>query len=158
MVSSLVMHHRKAAADRRLEPTLDFLRLLWAIEHGLQRASKRMQRDLGVTGPQRLVLRVVGRFPGISAGELARMVRLHPSTITGILQRLTRRGLIERRADPRDNRRARLRLEPAARAYTRKSSNTVEEMVRRALARGGSAKVLAARVVLGDLAERLNDL
>ena len=74
-----------------LGPVLDFMRLLWSIEHSLQRMSKRMEADLGITGPQRLVLRVVGQFPGLSAGELARIVRLHPSTITGILQRLVRR-------------------------------------------------------------------
>ena len=76
----------------RLDPVLDFLRLLWSIEHGLQRVSKRMEAELGITGPQRLVLRVVGRFPGLSAGELAHIVRLHPITITGILKRLVSRG------------------------------------------------------------------
>ena len=37
-----------------LDATLDFMRLLWAIEHGLQRSSKRMEATLGVTGPQRV--------------------------------------------------------------------------------------------------------
>ena len=156
-VSSRAMQRRNVNAGN-LDPALDFLRLLWSIEHGLQRMSKRMQRDLGVTGPQRLVLRVVGRFPGISAGDLARVVRLHPSTITGILQRLTRRGLIERRRDPGDSRRARLRLRQSARAYTRTSSNTVEKIVREALGTGGTANVRAARALLSDLAGRLNDL
>ena len=43
-----------------LGPTLDFLRLLWELDHALQRRSKRMARALGLTGPQRLVLRIVG--------------------------------------------------------------------------------------------------
>ena len=90
------------------------MRLLWSIEHGLQRMSKRMENEIGITGPQRLVLRVVGQFPGLSASELAHIVRLHPSTITGILQRLVARGLLERQRDPSDTRRARLRLKPKA--------------------------------------------
>src|SRR5437763_8985496 len=65
--------------ERSLDPVMDFMRLLWSIEHGLQRMSKRMENALGITGPQRLVLRVVGRFPDISARELAYLVRLHPS-------------------------------------------------------------------------------
>src|SRR5216683_732224 len=108
--------------DRRaypLDPALDFLRLLWAIEHRLQRMSKRMEASLGVTGPQRLVLRIVGRFPGLSAGDLAHIVQLHPSTITGILQRLEGRGLLVRERDPEDNRRVRLRLKARARTFTR---------------------------------------
>src|ERR1041384_3036504 len=88
----------------QLDPVLDFMRLLWSIEHGLQRMSKRMEGELGITGPQRLVLRVVGRFPNLSASELAHIVRLHPSTITGILKRLVARGLLERTADPADTR------------------------------------------------------
>jgi len=138
-----------------LDPILDFMRLLWSIEHGLQRMSKRMENDIGITGPQRLVLRVVGQFPGLSASELAHIVRLHPSTITGILQRLVARGLLERQRDPDDTRRARLRVKPAALAYTRSSRGTVEKAVREALERAGPANVRAARKVLTEVAERL---
>src|ERR1700748_294631 len=102
------------------------MRLLWSIEHSLQRMSKRMEGELGITGPQRLVLRVVGQFPGLSAGQVAHIVRLPPSTLTGILQRLVAGGLLERERDPRDSRRSRLRLKPQALAYTRTSPGTVE--------------------------------
>jgi DNA-binding MarR family transcriptional regulator len=145
-----------SAADRfDLDPILDFMRLLWSIEHGLQRMSKRMENEIGITGPQRLVLRVVGQFPDLSAGELAHIVRLHPSTITGILQRLVARGLLDRQRDPDDARRARLRLKPGALAYTRSSRGTVEKAVRQALERAGAANVRAARKVLAEVADRL---
>src|SRR5712691_8238461 len=131
-VSSPPMPPRDAKSNAAypLDPVLDFMRLLWSIEHGLQKMSKRMESELGITGPQRLVLRVVGQFPGLSAGDLAHIVRLHPSTITGILQRLVQRGLLARERDPSDNRRARLRLKRRAVAYTRTSPRTVEQMVR----------------------------
>jgi DNA-binding MarR family transcriptional regulator len=144
-------------AKYELGPVLDFMRLLWSIEHGLQRMSKRMEGELGITGPQRLVLRVVGQFPGLSAGELAHIVRLHPSTITGILQRLVARGLLERTRDPGDSRRARLRLKPSALVHTRTSQGTVEKTVTLVLKRVGASNVRAARRVLTDLAERLNE-
>src|SRR5579862_1857610 len=121
--------------DRRLDPALDFMRLLWRIEHGLQRKSKQMDASLGITGPQRLVLKIADQFPGLSAGELAHIVRLHPSTITGVLQRLVASDLLERTPDPGDSRRARLRLKRRAVAYTRTSSGTVERTVRQALQR-----------------------
>ena len=47
------------AAD--LPGVLQFMQLLWAVVHGLERLSKRMTGDIGVTGPQRLVLRVETR-------------------------------------------------------------------------------------------------
>ena len=65
----------EAASEYRLDPTLDFMRLLWSIEHGLHKRSKRMKAEIGLTGPQRLVLRIVSRFPGLSAGELARIAQ-----------------------------------------------------------------------------------
>ena len=148
----------RAITTYPLGPILDFLRLLWSIEHGLQRMSKRMEHQLGITGPQRLVLRVVGRFPGLSAGELAHIVRLHPSTITGILQRLVTRGLLARERDPGDSRRARLRLERRAVAYTRASAGTVEQVVTQALRRAGASNVRAARKVLAEVAERLDEV
>src|SRR5215831_2941839 len=145
-----------AEPEYELDPILDFMRLLWSIEHGLQRMSKRMENDIGVTGPQRLVLRVVGQFPGLSAGDLAHIVRLHPSTITGILQRLVARGLVNRRRDPSDSRRARLRVSPRALRYTRVASGTVEQTVTVALRQAGATNVRAARKVLAAIAERLN--
>jgi hypothetical protein len=46
------------ADARELPPTLAFMRLLWAIDHGLRSVSKRMHSSIGLTGPQRLVLRI----------------------------------------------------------------------------------------------------
>jgi DNA-binding MarR family transcriptional regulator len=139
-----------------LDPVLDFLRLLWSIEHALQRISKRMASRIGVTGPQRLVLRIVQRYPGISAGELAHIVRLHPSTITGILQRLVARGLLDRTRDPHDSRRAHLRLTRRAVPFTRQSEGTVEQAVTRVLQRGGPPTVRAARTLLAALVRDLD--
>jgi hypothetical protein len=48
-----------------LDDVLRFMQLLWALVHQMDKASKRMRQELGVTGPQRLVLRVVGLQPGV---------------------------------------------------------------------------------------------
>src|SRR4051812_17064413 len=97
--------------DRRSdELVLQMMGLLWRIEHALRSRSKRMEARLGVTGPQRLVLRVVSRHGQLTPGEVARMIHLHPSTLTGVLQRLVDRGWLERRPDARDHRRAHLRV------------------------------------------------
>ena len=115
------------------DPVLDFMRLLWSVEHGLQSRSKWMEATLGVTGPQRLVLRIVSERPGLSAGELALMVHLHPSTITGIVQRLVRNGLLQRTRDPHDRRRIRLRVRGAAQRVLAVTNGTVESAVTQAL-------------------------
>lgn len=149
----------KATRGKRfvLDPVLDFMRLLWSIEHGLQSTSKWMEGALGITGPQRLVVRLVDQFPGLSASDLAHIVRLHPSTITGILKRLVAGGLLERERDPGDGRRVRLRLKPAAAPFVQLSRGTIEETVRQALDHAGAPEVDAARRVLAELAQRLNE-
>src|SRR5436189_3499519 len=101
---------RHAGKDPPRGAVLDFLRLLWAVDHALQSASKRMEANFGMTGPQRLVVRIVGRFPGTPAGRVAQILHVHPSTLTGILKRLEARGILQRRPDPRDARRALLAL------------------------------------------------
>lgn len=116
-----------------LGDALDFLRILWGLDHSLQSASKRMEATLGVTGPQRMVVRIVGRFPGMSAGRLAEILHIHPSSVTGILKRLDRKGLITRRADPRDGRRAFLGLTEKGRKIDVKSEGTVEAAIVTAL-------------------------
>ena len=78
---------------------IDFLRLIWAVDHALQRRSKAMAATLGITGPQRLVIRIIGRFPSIHAKQLAGILHLHPSSLTAVLKRLERRDLVRRWPD-----------------------------------------------------------
>ncbi|WP_437616611.1 MarR family transcriptional regulator [Sorangium sp. So ce834] len=139
----------------RLGEVLDFMKLLWAVDHGLQSTSKRMEARMGVTGPQRLVIRIVGRYPGISAGQLAEIMQLHPSTLTGVLKRLQERGIIERRADPKDGRRALLGLTPRGRELDSLRTGTVEAAVRQALKAMPRRKLEAAQDVLAAVAGAL---
>ena len=64
-----------------LDEVLDFLGLIWNVDHALQSLSKRMSSQSGITGPQRLVLRLIGAFPGSAAGQLAEKLHLHPSCL-----------------------------------------------------------------------------
>jgi DNA-binding MarR family transcriptional regulator len=157
MVATVAKKKENASSDRseRLGEVLDFMRLLWAVDHALQSMSKRMEGSLGVTGPQRLVIRIAGRFPGISAGELASVLHIHPSTLTGILKRLEARGIIDRKPDPSDARRALFGLTAKGREIDALRVGTVEAVVRRTLGKLPSRKVTAARDVLATISTAL---
>src|SRR5688572_18207234 len=114
-----------------------------------------MQNEFGITGQQRLVIRIIGAFPGLSAGELAAVLHIHPSTATGILQRLESRQLVRRRADPDDGRRQQLQLTPKGRRLTTPRVGTVEASVRRTLGRFNAADVARTRNVLVALSSSL---
>lgn len=147
--------HTGEEAEPALGEVLEFLRLVWAVDHRLQSASKQLEARLGITGPQRLAVRIIGRFPGIGAGEIATLLHLHPSTVTGVLQRLEGRGLITRSPDPADARRALSRLTEAGWAMNAVRAGTVEATARRLLARLDEAEIQAAERVLRALAEEL---
>lgn len=139
----------------QLGEVLDFLRLLWAVDHNLQLTSKRMVNAIGLTGPQRMVIRLVGRFPGISAGSLAQTLHLHPSTLTGVLKRLETRGLIWRKTDPADGRRALFGLTPEGTALDAPAEGTVESAVAAALSKLDKPTIDAAAAALKRISDEL---
>lgn len=134
---------------------LDFMRVLWALDHALRSTSKGMSQRLGVTGPQRVVLRLVGRTPGIAAGELAVALHIDPSTLTGILKRLVKRKLISKKSDPNDKRRAVLELTSRGQELDQVHAGTVEAAVVRLLDNQPAARVRAVRDMLAALVDEL---
>ena len=138
-----------------LGDVLGFMQLLWAIDHALQSISKRMRATVGVTGPQRLVLRLVAHYDRPSPGALAEALRVHPSSLTGVLRRLERAGLIRRARDPEDGRRALVSLTPKGQRLNDRQEGTAESAVRRALKALGRGRTSTARAVLRKLADEL---
>jgi MarR family transcriptional regulator, organic hydroperoxide resistance regulator len=154
---------RRASAEPGADPAalpevLQFMRLLWGLVHSLDCASKHMNQTLGVTGPQRLALRVVGLFPGISAGELAHILHIHPSTLTGVLQRLIDQRLVERNAAATDRRRAELRLTARGTRINQQSVGTVESAVNSALRHSNPRERAATRRLIAALSTQLERL
>jgi DNA-binding MarR family transcriptional regulator len=122
----------------RLQPTgetLQFMQRLWDLVHALDVRSKRMASTVGVTGPQRLVIRVIGQLTEPTASEIAATLKMHPSTLTGIVSRLQKQGLISRALDKDDRRRSRFKLTDRGLKVDRERKGTVEAAIRRALGR-----------------------
>lgn len=146
---------RREPSLQPLGETLLFMHQLWELSHALQVRSKRMARTLGVTSPQRLVIRVLGQSPGITARELAGALGIHPSTLTGVLARLEKRELIARKIDSVDRRRARFELTDKGKRIDREKKGTVEAAVRRALDKAGGTTVGKTSEMLGLLVQEL---
>jgi DNA-binding MarR family transcriptional regulator len=140
----------------RLGEVLEFMRLIWAVDHALQTTSKRMKAAIGVTGPQRLVIRIVAKFPGIPAGQIAQLLHVDPSTLTGVLKRLERQALIRRRPDPNDHRRAFLGITKKGRRIDAAGGPTIETAVEHVLSGTPRAKLESARDLLTRLAAALD--
>lgn len=135
---------------------MQFMQRMWDLAHALDVRSKRMAKALGVTGPQRLVVRVLGRSPEMTASDIAGTLGMHPSTLTGILGRLADRGIIERKVDDADRRRARFHLTALGRKIDRERKGTVEAAVRRALGRADESTIDKTSVMLALLTDELS--
>jgi DNA-binding MarR family transcriptional regulator len=118
-----------------LGPVLSFLSQWWALNHAVERASKRMQARIGVTAQQRMLLRVIGAFRGIAPGQLARLVHLDPGTISTAVGRLEQAGLVERRRGGGDGRSVSLALTRRGKALDIPDPLTIEGALERTLRR-----------------------
>ncbi len=139
----------------RFDSVLGFMQALWALEQGLNRRSKAMLRASGVTGPQRLVLLVVARLGPIAPGQLARVLHLHPASVTRLARTMEDRGFLRRRRHPRDRRQLLLEVAPRGRRAAAERAGTVESAVRTALTGASSSEVRAAMRLIGRVAARL---
>jgi DNA-binding MarR family transcriptional regulator len=66
--------------------------------------SRQMVRRCGLTTPQALTMQILLQTGGTTASELARQVCLSPGTLTGVLDRLEAKRLIERARNQADRR------------------------------------------------------
>jgi DNA-binding MarR family transcriptional regulator len=66
--------------------------------------SRTLLQDYGLTAPQLTALHAISRLEPVTASVLAQNIHLGQPTVTGIVTRLERRGLIERNRGVRDRR------------------------------------------------------
>lgn len=144
-----------AVRDVPLDDVLRLMRLIWAIDHELERVSKRMETRLGLTVPQRMTLLLIGRHPGILASEIAGFLHLHRGTVSGIVRRLETAGYVSRLVDPADGRRAGLTLTVAGRGMNRRRAGTFEDAVRQLIASVPPGELASAERVLARLGGEL---
>jgi len=79
---------------------LDLMRLQELLRATLDRAA----RDAGLGTSEYVVLRALAQTPGLSGAELARVVKVTPQSMHGVLVRLQRDGSIEPGPHPTDKR------------------------------------------------------
>lgn len=97
----------------------DLLQSALRVGHLIQNLNQEAERHAGLTLTQWSILRHLIARPSISARQLSEVLRLHPSTLTQALKRLTRKQLICVADDPRDSRRRVISL-------TREGKRTLE--------------------------------
>jgi DNA-binding MarR family transcriptional regulator len=86
-----------------------------------QKQSREFIRKYRITGPQLGALRIVALSPDISLRKLSERIYLHISTVSGIVDRLEKRGYITRARSNQDRRVVHLNITTAGKRVIRKT-------------------------------------
>lgn len=88
--------------------------------------TSKMSRQYGLTGSQSGVLRCLIQGGPLSSAELSRQLHVTPSNITGIIDRLEKKGLVERIRKEGDRRIALIELTEKGEALSRQLPDPIE--------------------------------
>ncbi len=109
--------------DAQISETMQSLRRIFK---AIEDYSQEVSNSFGITGPQLWALKTVSRHPGLALGDLSRKMYLHPSTVTGVIDRLESKGYVTRDRDSADRRVVNVKLTPAGQDLAAKAPNPIQ--------------------------------
>ena len=112
-----------ARSDKVISEIMQSLR---RIIKAIQDYSYEVEDRFGITGPQLWALKTISQNDGFSLGELGKSMYLHPSTITGLIDRLEKKGYVERERDREDRRVIKLRLTSRGKGLAKRAPNPIQ--------------------------------
>jgi len=132
-----------------LEQCLNFV--LTKAQHNIHQLFKLELAPYGVTPGQYAVLRCLWDENGQTARKLADRLALDGSTITGILDRMEQKGLIEKQADPKDRRALQVMLTATGRSLQEPLSQAIDNANHKALLSLEEKQIQALKQMLQDI-------
>ena len=149
----------EAAPEAPAQPDLDAI--VEAILY-LYTESRRITKDMaarhGLTGPQLAVLKMLEPVGKLSLSELSWKIRARNSTVTGIIDRMEREGLVERRRSDEDRRVVHIVLTRKGRSLATGIPVEPVQIFRQVLAELSGRDAAELRRVLTRLARRVREL
>src|SRR5215475_16227303 len=139
----------------------DLADVISRLRRALRRAARAADPGGNLSDAQLELLSCLAENPGARPGQLARMLRIAPSSAATLAGGLRRAGLITRSGGERDRRTASLSLTPAGEAAVSRWQQVNERLVRRAITELSPASrgtVESALPALRDLAGLIDAL
>lgn len=112
----------------------EILRALRRITRAIDLHSRQLANLYGLTGPQLVCLRAIGHHGSLTPSKLAKEVSLSQPTVTGIIDRLVARQLIQRDRSQSDRRVVTVTLTDAGRALIQMAPSPLQEKFAKRLA------------------------
>lgn len=119
-----------------INKSLEVTRLFGEVSSILKHTFSKGFENAGFTMPQGMVIGVLARFGRMKVTELSKQLNLSNSTVSGILDRLERQGMVERTRSEEDKRIVYVNLTPKFenmhRDFHRKIEEKIAEIMERA--------------------------
>jgi DNA-binding MarR family transcriptional regulator len=126
------------------------------IVQALRLSSRAAERDVGVSAAQLFVLERLSQATGpLSVGDLAERTLTHQSSVSVVVQKLERQGLVQRTRAEDDARRVELSLTPAARQLLRKAPEAAQAKIITAVAAMPASRRKQLAQLMGELANHV---
>ncbi len=113
----------RISRDEEISETVQSLR---RIVKTIQNYSQQVSSEFGVTGPQLWALKAILERGALPLGQLSKKMYLHPSTVTGVIDRLESKGYVVRGRDATDRRVVTVSLTAAGKGLVKKAPNPVQ--------------------------------
>lgn len=114
---------RRVARNVAIAEIMQSLRRIFkAIQVYFQAISKKYK----ITGPQLWALKTISAHGSLSLGDLSKKMYLHPSTISGVVDRLEKKGFVVRDRGREDRRVVKVQLTPQGKRIVAKAPNPIQ--------------------------------
>ena len=123
-----------------------------------RRLTKELARSVLLTGPQLTVLKMLEGVGDISLSELSERIRAQNSTVTGIIDRMEREGLVVRARSTEDRRVVRIKLTDKGSRIAREVSVEPMEILRAALDSLSAGEMRDLLKILTKIARRVQSI
>ncbi len=104
----------------------EIMQSLRRIIKSLQDYSQTVSNHFGITGPQLWALKTINQTGSLRLGELSKGMYVHPSTVSGVVDRLEKKGYVVRNRTDRDRRIVKVGLTPKGKILVRRAPNPAQ--------------------------------
>lgn len=114
---------RRGTRDAAISEIMQSLRRIF---RAIQDYYRDVMDNYGITGPQLWALKTISQNESLSLSALSQKMYLHPSTITGVVDRLEKKGFVTRNRDQADRRVVYVALTARGKHLSGKAPNPIQ--------------------------------
>lgn len=140
----------------RVQKIRSVVQQLRIVYRAMQEHSRWVERQCGVSAAQLWALWELSNRPGLRVSELSLALSLHQSTTSNLLDKLEKKGLVERRRGGPDQRVVQVYLSTAGQEIVARAPRPVQGAISAALARLPQTELASLEHSLAELIGRMD--